>query len=59
MKFIPEIKLITLDEVYRIWFYDTFYPMGQKYKVLKSYQNYYRTFSEFCDYIKKSGYKII
>ena len=53
------MKLITLDEVYRNWIEGVFYPKGQKYKVLKSYQNHYRTFSEFCDYIKKSGYKII
>ena len=53
------MKEITLDYLYEDYISGHYYPKGSKHGIGILYKHWFKTFYDFCEYVKRSGYIII
>lgn len=50
---------VTLDRVADDFLLKGFHPEGSKHGIMIMYKDWFETFSDFCDYVRESGFIII
>lgn len=53
------MKEITLEKIFSDYEKEGFYPEGSKHGIKISYKDWFKTFYDFCEYVKRSGYIIL